>query len=101
MPSSIENAPSSLAEGGLVGTPTIATFVGGNMEMLEHNKDGFLYCYNEPNMLAEYITRIFESDELAMQLSQHARETARLRHDPATLEKTILNIYETLISKNK
>ena len=100
IPSSIENAPNSLAEGELVGTPTIATFVGGNMDMLEHNKDGFLYCYNEPNMLAEYITRIFESDELAMQLSQHARKTARLRHDPATLEKTILNIYETLISKN-
>ena len=99
IPSSIENAPNSLAEGELVGTPTVATFVGGNMDMLEHNKDGFLYCYNEPNMLAEYITRIFESDELAMQLSQHARETARLRHDPATLEKTILNIYETLISK--
>lgn len=100
IPSSIENAPNSLAEGELVGTPTIATFVGGNMDMLEHNKDGFLYCYNEPNMLAEYITRIFESDELAIQFSQHARETARLRHNPETLEKTILNIYETLISKN-
>lgn len=99
IPSSIENAPNSLAEGELVGTPTIATFVGGNMDMLEHGKDGFLYCYNEPNMLAEYITRIFESDDLAQKLSTHARETARNRHDPQTLENTLLSIYETLISK--
>lgn len=101
IPSSIENAPNSLAEGEIVGTPTIATFVGGNMDMLEHNKDGFLYCYNEPNMLAEYLTQIFDSDELANNLSEHARTTARKRHDPVTLENTILSIYNSLISKNK
>lgn len=101
IPSSIENAPNSLAEGEIVGTPTIATFVGGNMDMLEHNKDGFLYCYNEPNMLAEYLTQIFESDELAKKISEHARTTARKRHDPVILEKTILDIYNALISKEK
>ena len=101
IPSSIENAPNSLAEGEIVGTPTIATYVGGNMDMLEHNKDGFLYCYNEPNMLAEYLSQIFESDDLANCLSEHARATARKRHDPDTLEKTILGIYDSLILKNK
>lgn len=101
IPSSIENAPNSLAEGEIVGTPTIATYVGGNMDMLEHNKDGFLYCYNEPNMLAEYLSQIFESDDLANCLSGHARATARKRHDPDTLEKTILGIYDSLILKNK
>ena len=101
IPSSIENAPNSLAEGELVGTPTIASFVGGNMDMLEHGKDGFLYCYNESNMLADYITKIFESDDLALCFSQHARETARKRHNPAILEETILNIYKTLIAYSK
>lgn len=71
------------------------------MDMLEHNKDGFLYCYNEPNMLAEYLSQIFESDDLANCLSEHARATARKRHDPDTLEKTILGIYDSLILKNK
>ena len=101
IPSAIENAPNSLAEGEIVGTPTIATYVGGNMDMLEHNRDGFLYCYNEPNMLAEYLTRIFESDELARSLSTHAKKVARMRHDPDTLEKTILSIYKTLINRKK
>ena len=65
IPSAIENAPNSLAEAELVGTPVIASFVGGNMDMLTHNVDGFLYCYNEPGMLAEYIGRVFNDEELA------------------------------------
>lgn len=98
IPSSIENAPNSLAEAEIVGTPTIATFVGGNMDMLKHNEEGFLYCYNEPNMLAEYITQIFESDELSMKFSHNAKITARKRHDPQTLEDTLINIYKSVIA---
>lgn len=97
IPSSIENAPNSLAEAEIVGTPTIATFVGGNMDMLKHNEEGFLYCYNEPNMLAEYITQIFDSDELAHKFSENAKNTARNRHNPQTLEDSLLNIYKQII----
>lgn len=97
IPSSIENAPNSLAEAEIAGTPCIATFVGGNMDMLEHNKEGYLYCYNEPNMLAEYISQIFDSDELATKFSQKAKATARLRHNPEILESTLLNIYSDVI----
>lgn len=97
IPSSIENAPNSLAEAEIVGTPTIATYVGGNMDMLEHNKDGFLYCYNEPNMLAEYLSQIFDSDKLAERFSNHARTSSRMRHDPQTLEVKLLDIYNSII----
>jgi len=99
--SSIENAPNSLAEAEIVGTPTIATFVGGNMDMLKHNVEGFLYCYNEPNMLAEYISQIFDSDDLAMKFSVNAKAMARNRHDPEALENTLLDIYDKVISLHK
>lgn len=98
VPSSIENAPNSLAEAELVGTPVVASFVGGNMDMLEHGKDGFLYCYNEPNMLAEYITRIFESDDLAEEISKHSRSTSYNRHNPEILESILLEIYNSVIN---
>lgn len=100
IPSSIENAPNSLAEAEITGTPTIATFVGGNMDMLKHDEEGFLYCFNEPNMLAEYISRIFDSDELAMKFSKNAKNTARKRHDPQLLEDTLLQIYKNVILIN-
>ena len=101
IPSSIENAPNSLAEAEITGTPTIASFVGGNMDMLKHEEEGFLYCFNEPNMLAEYISRIFDSDELAIKFSNNAKNTARKRHDPKVLEDTLMNIYNEVIALNK
>ena len=101
IPSSIENAPNSLAEAEITGTPTIATFVGGNMDMLKHNEEGFLYCYNEPNMLAEYIKQVFDSDELAMKFSNNAKSTARKRHNPQLLEDTLMIIYNEVILINK
>ena len=101
IPSSIENAPNSLAEAEITGTPTIASFVGGNMYMLKHNEEGFLYCFNEPNMLAEYISQIFDSDELATTFSNNSKKTARERHNPQLLEETLMNIYREVISLNE
>ena len=97
IPSSIENAPNALAEATIIGTPCIASFVGGNMDMLEHNTEGFLYCYNESNMLAEYISRIFESDELAQRFSITTKAKYRKKHNPNTLVNTLLGIYTDVI----
>lgn len=97
IPSAIENAPNSLAEAQLVGTPCIASYVGGNMDMLEHNREGFLYCFNEPNMLAEYICRIFDAPDLALKFSENGKRTAKQRHDPQILVDTILQIYNDVI----
>lgn len=96
IPSAIENAPNSLAEAMMIGTPCIASYVGGNMDMLNHNEEGFLYCYNEPYMLAEYIRQIFESDELAIKFSKCARKTAMKRHNPISLVDRLLGIYDDI-----
>ena len=94
MPSAIENAPNSLAEAMVVGTPIVASFVGGNMDMLEHNMEGFLYCFNEPNMLAYYVSKLFDNDQISSDFSAASRKTALERHDPDGLEKKLLKIYE-------
>lgn len=100
IPSSIENAPNSLVEAQLVGTPCVASFVGGNMDMVEHNHNGYLYCYNEPNMLADYISRLFDSKEIATSFSVKAKDYVREKHNPATLMETLLGIYSKVLKDN-
>lgn len=97
IPSVIENCPNSLAEAMLVGTPSVASYVGGNAELLNNGECGELYCYNEPLMLANSIDKIFSSNELASQYSSKARSVAMVRHNPETLKKTLLSIYNKII----
>ena len=97
LPSSIENAPNSLAEAMILGVPSVVSYVGGNMDMITHNKEGFLYCYNEPNMIVEYVTRIFESDELACKFSKNSISKAEDVHDQTKLVETLLDIYKKVI----
>ena len=65
--------------------------------MMKHNEEGFLYCYNEPYMLAYYIRKIFESNELAIKFSNNSRKTAKKRHDPNYLVTNLLQIYNDIV----
>ena len=101
IPSAIENSPNSLAEAEIVGVPCVASYVGGNGEMLRDYEEGYLYCYNEPALLAEKIRLLFESREQCKVFSNKARERALKRHDPQTLEKTLLGIYESIMAEEE
>ncbi len=95
-PSSIENSPNSLGEAQLVGTPCIASFVGGVPNMVEHGKTGLLYRFEEAEMLAKYICDIFADDNLANHLSENGRLAARVRHDERTNADTTYQIYNDI-----
>lgn len=101
IPSVIENCPNSLAEGMLVGVPSVVSYVGGNAELLNNGECGELYCYNEPLMLAHCVDRIFSSKELAINYSKKASAVASQRHDPNVLKQQLLSIYNKIIEKEK
>ncbi|MBP3041777.1 glycosyltransferase [Bacillaceae bacterium Marseille-Q3522] len=98
LPSSIENSPNSLLEAMLVGVPCVASFVGGIPEMLKDNEQGFLYCYNEPGMLAEYISQLFESDYLAEKFSKASYYISREKQSVDYVVETTLNNYMKIIN---
>lgn len=105
LPSSIENSPNSLVEAQLVGIPCVASSVGGVPEMINHNQNGFLYTFNEPLMLAEYISELFDSDELCEQFSLNSYNCIRKTQSiDKVLNKTLENytfIINDFSSKNK
>ena len=99
LPSSIENSPNSLCEAQLVGIPTVASYVGGVPEMLRDGKDGFLYAFNEPLMLAEYISRIFESDKLAESFSKSSYNWIRERQGQKLVVDQTIENYRMIIGE--
>lgn len=96
-PSSIENSPNSLGEAQILGTPCIASYVGGIPNMVTHDHDGLLYRFEEIEMLAQLIQQIFEHDSLTDKLSKNSIVTASARHDRLKNLKTLLDIYTTAV----
>lgn len=55
LPSRSEGMPAAVIEAGLVGTPSVATRVGGLPTIIEHGQTGFLVPPDSPTALARWI----------------------------------------------
>lgn len=95
-PSSIENSPNSIGEAMLLGTPIVASDVGGVSSLIEHKKNGFLYQADATYMLAYYITQLFDYNEKAMQLSKTSVQRARIIYQPQEITKQLLDVYNDM-----
>ena len=93
-PSSIENSPNSLGEAQILGVPCVASKVGGIPDMMEGN-EGNLYSFENVDMLADKVCKIFEREHNQIIMRVRAME----RHDPKINCSTLLNIYASIINK--
>jgi glycosyltransferase involved in cell wall biosynthesis len=101
VPSAVENSPNSLAEAMILGVPCIGSYAGGTPDMMENGNCGFLYPFMEEAMLAEYIRRIFESDELAVSFSEKGRVFSHARHDREKITKDMMEVYYKIVNYSK
>ena len=58
---------------------------------------GYLYRFNEPAMLADRVSCIFDNTNDAIVRAEYGKNIARTRHDPDVLEKTLLDIYADIL----
>lgn len=98
-PSSIENSPNSVGEAMLLGVPTVASYVGGTMDLLRDKEDGFLYPSDAPYILADRVCAFFADDALAVRMGKCASDHAMITHDPENNLRCLLKIYEEIQSK--
>lgn len=101
LPSIMDNSPNSLCEAQLIGTPVIASYVGGIPQMVENNKTGILYPYNEPYTLAFKILNLHNSPETLIRLSKNEYKMAHNRHDPRLIALRLTEIYSDVIANNQ
>ena len=91
--STIEDTSNSIAEAMMVGTPIVSSCVGGVPGWVHHLNDCILYPCDEAYMLAAWVRRIFEDDDLARKLSSAARAYVNQRHTKKSIKKQLLSIY--------
>ena len=97
--SAIENHSSSLKEAMIVGTPSVASAVGGIPEYVRHGDNGFLYRFEEYEIMAGYIEKIFDDDGLAQRLSGTARTDMISLHGKSNILKTVTDIYRSILGE--
>ena len=92
--SSIENSPNSVGEAMLLGVPTVASFVGGTMDLLRDGEEGYLYQPDAPYMLSDHICSVFEDNARAQQMGRNASTHALHTHDVQKNLEVLLKIYQ-------
>lgn len=93
-PSIIENSSNSLGEAQLLGLPSIVAYAGGMPYMIEHKVSGLLYRFEETEMLAYLICRVFSDNELVNTISKNGREEALKRHNDRVNAERLCEIYK-------
>lgn len=96
MPSAIENSSNSLCEAQMLGVPVVASYCGGTPTLVEDGKTGFLYRYEEIEMLAQRIIQMFAKPDLST-LSKSERTVALTRHDRKANAHSLIEIYNEIL----
>ena len=79
----------------ILGLPVVASYCGGTPTLVEEGKTGFMYRYEEIEMLAHTIMRLFEQKDFS-KLSCNERQTALARHDREINATRLVEIYSDI-----
>jgi len=87
LPSAWENLPHAVVEALSVGTPVIATAVGGVPEVVHHDKNGLLVTAGDSSGFAAAIRSVLDDDVLRERLASGARPSVAGLGRDATYER--------------
>jgi glycosyltransferase involved in cell wall biosynthesis len=100
IPSYIENCCNTMQEAMMVGTPVVASYVGGLPSIAGDEESALFFPPGDETMCAHQIAGVITDRELAERLSKKAKEIAETRNDSARIVSRQLEIYQKITSEN-
>ena len=96
VPSLQENLSNAIMESLACGTPVVGFNIGGNCDMIEHKKNGYLALPYEPDSLKSGIDWVLNSKNYN-QLCQNARAKVMIEFDSVVVSKDYMRLYEDIL----
>ena len=98
MPSVIENESATLREAMVLGMPVVSSFVGDIYETVIHKENGYLYRYEEYEMLSYFVRELFLNPEKAIAMGQNAYLTMQEKYQNQNYGETLVKIYREVLA---
>lgn len=99
LPSRSEGFSNALIEAMATGLPSVATDVGGNREVLEDGKSGFIVASENAQALAERLTALLDDSVLARAMGKRAQTVACDRFTVQGMMKELVKVYDQLLAE--
>ncbi|MCA9025592.1 MAG: glycosyltransferase family 4 protein [Planctomycetaceae bacterium] len=93
---STEGLPLSVLEAMAAGLPVVATDVGGTREALRNGVDGFLISPGNAEELATSIVRLYESDDLRLQMGTSGRDRIQNEFSRERMAEDVVSVYQRM-----
>lgn len=94
-----ENCPYSILETQAIGKAIIGANIGGIPELVQNEKNGFIYKYDDVDDLKAKMKKLFNDEELANEFGVNAKMFAREEYDKDKYYEKIINIYKNSVIK--
>ncbi len=88
-----EGLSNTLLEYMAAGLVPIATNIGGSLEIINHNQNGFLVNENDSKMIYECVKLLHEDEALYNRISEKAKETIENDFDKNLIIEKLLTLY--------
>ncbi|MCL2743999.1 MAG: glycosyltransferase family 4 protein [Planctomycetaceae bacterium] len=99
LPSRAEGLSNGLLEYMAAGRPSIATDVGGNGELIEHERNGLLVPSENPQALADAIINLIENPQRAAKFAAEARNDVTDKYNAAKVANQFCDLCETVLKQ--
>ena len=98
VPSLQENLSNTIMESMACGTPVVGFDIGGNGDLIDHKKNGYLAKYLNSDDLTKGISWVLSEMDNHNNLSIKAREKIVLNFDSDIVAKQYINLYKSILA---